>query len=253
MKLNTRSILVLLLFLVFNNLNLRAQNAILAEANLVHETNYEKALSLYNQVLEIDPTNFEAIWSAAFLYTKIGNKVTNQSEKEVNFKKALELANKALEMQPNSVYSNYVFAVALGRMGDISSAKERVQNASVIKEHVELALKIDPNHAASWHILGKLNYRLHNLNFAEKAAAAILFGGLPKGVSTEKAVECFSKAVELRPDYILYRLDLSVALIKLGNKEEAKKVLNDALKIPSLTEDDPQYLKDCSSLLKRLN
>lgn len=252
MRTYVRSIFLLLLFIAINSLSLKAQNAILAEANLVHETNYEKALSLYNQVLGLDPTNFEATWSAAFLYTKIGNKATNKKEKEINFKKALDLANKALEMQPNSVYSNYVFSVALGRMGEISSAKERVKNASVIKEHIELALQIDPQHAASWHLLGKLNYRLDNLNMAEKAAAAILFGGLPKGVSTEKAVECFSKAVEIRPDYILYRLDLSVALIKLGNKVEAKKVLNEALAITPLTEDDPQYLEDCKSLLKRI-
>ena len=232
--------------------NVNAQNSLLAQARAINETNYEESLKLYDQVLQNDPSNYEAIWNVSFLESKIGNRETNKKVKEVHFKKALSLAEKALEMNPNSVYSYYVYGVALGRMGDISGAKERVQNATKIKEKVEYGLKIDSTHAASWHLLGRLHYRLDNLNMAEKAAAAILFGGLPKGVSTEEAVNAYSAAGRHRPNYILYKLDLAVALIRLGKKNEARDVLNAAIKIPPYTEDDPSHLEDCKSLLKKL-
>lgn len=247
-----RYVIVLCLLFLISVQFAAAQEAILSEARQLNEKDYAKALALYNQVLEMDPSNFEAIWNAAFLYTKIGNKTSNRQEKEVQFKKAMALAQKSIDLQPNSVYSNYVYGVALGRMGDIMGAKERVQNATKIKERIEAGLKIDPKHAASWHILGRLHYRLDNLNMAEKAAAAVLFGGLPKGVSTEKAAECYTEASNLRPDYILYRLDLAVALIKLDKKAEAKASLQKAITLSPITEDDPQYLEDCKSLLKRL-
>lgn len=229
-----------------------AQQALLQEANLIKEKDYQKALNLYSEVMQSDPNNFEAIWNAAFLHTKIGNRASSKEDKEKHFKLAMSLSEKALQLNPNSAYAHYVYAVALGRMGDIMGARERVQNSTLIKQHSEKAIDLDPNLAAAWHILGKLHYRLHNLNMAEKAAAAVLFGGLPSGVSTEKAAEYYQKAVTLRGDYLLYRLDLSVALIKLGKKEEARNVLETTITLPALTEDDPQYLEDCKALLRRL-
>ncbi|TNE71457.1 tetratricopeptide repeat protein [bacterium] len=246
-----RSLILCVVLLSFIG-QIKAQQVLLQEANQIKEKDYEKALALYSQVIDADPNNFEATWNLAFLYTKVGNRAAKKEDKETYFKKAMELSEKSLQLDPNSTYSHYVYAVALGRMGDIMGAKQRVQNATLIKEHTEKALEIDPSHAAAWHLLGKLNYRLHNLNMAEKAAAAVLFGGLPSGVSTEKAAEYYQKAVDLRGDYLLYRLDLSVALIKLGKKAEAKKVLEKAITLPAITEDDPQNIEDCKNLLKRL-
>jgi tetratricopeptide (TPR) repeat protein len=148
--------------------------------------------------------------------------------------------------------ANYTYGVALGRLGDISGARERVQNAEVIKTHVEKALQLDPNHGPSWHLLGRLNYRLSNLNVAERAAAAVLYGGLPDGVSNENAVKFYEKAVAIKGDYLLYRLDLAIALIKVGNKVRAKEVLEVAVDLPFETDDEKEYLNDCKSLLTKL-
>ena len=229
-----------------------AQQALLSDASQYKEKEYKRALDIYEKVLEIDPNNIEALTEAGLLQTKIGNRSANKEEKEIYFKKALGLTKKAVMLNPNSCMANYTYGVALGRMGDISGAKERVQNSQIIKNHCEKALEIDPKHAPSWHLLGKLNYRLSNLNVAERAAAAVLFGGLPEGVSTEKAVECYEKAVEYNGNYLLYRLDLAVALIKTNNEKRAINVLETAIKIPAVTEDDDSYLADCNSLLRKL-
>ncbi len=229
-----------------------AQQALLSEASQFKKTEYKRALDLYEKVLEMDPSNIEALTEAGLLQTKIGNRTANKEEKEIYFKKAIDYTKKAVMLNPNSCMANYTYGVALGRMGDISGAKKRVQNSQIIKNHCEKALEIDPKHAPSWHLLGKLNYRLSNLNVAERAAATLLFGGLPKGVSTEKAVECYEKAVMFDGNYLLYRLDLAVALIKTKNIPRAIDVLETAIRIPAITEDDDSYLSDCKSLLRKL-
>jgi tetratricopeptide (TPR) repeat protein len=246
-----RNILIWLCFILFVQ-SLSAQQAILSEAAIYKESDYKKSLELYEKVLEIDSNNVEALSEAGFLLTKIGNKATNKEEKEVYFRKAIDYTKKAVMLDPSSYFANYTYGVALGRIGDISGARERVQNSQIIKNHCEKALEINPNHAPSWHLLGRLNYRLANLNVAERAAAAVLFGGLPKGVSNEKALECYEKAVELRGDYLLYRLDLAIILIKLKNNSRAKEVLDAAIKLPIHTEDEKDYMADCQSLLHKL-
>jgi tetratricopeptide (TPR) repeat protein len=229
-----------------------AQQALLNEASEYKVKDYKRALELYEKVLESDANNLEALTEAGLILTKIGNKSPNKEEKEVYFKNALNYTKKAVMLNPNSCMANYTYGVALGRMGDISGARERVQNSQIIKNHCEKALEIDPTHAPSWHLLGRLNYRLANLNVAERAAAAVLFGGLPKGVSNEKAMDCYRKAADLKPEYLLYRLDLAIVLVKIKDKKMAKEILEEAVKLPILTSDDKDYMADCQSLLKKL-
>lgn len=243
--------LIWLCFILFVPV-VHSQQALLSEASQYKNKYYKKALDIYEKVLEIDPDNVEALSEAGLLLTKIGNKDPKKNEKEVYFTKALNYTKKAVTLNPNSYMANYTFGVALGRMGDIQGARERVKNSQIIKNHTEKALQINPNHGPSWHLLGRFNYRLSNLNVAERAAAAVLFGGLPEGVSNEKALECYEKAVALKGDYLLYRLDLAIALIKLNKKERAKEVLQEAVKLPVETEDEKEYLADCQNLLRKL-
>jgi predicted Zn-dependent protease len=100
--------------------------------------------------------------------------------------------------------------------------------------------------------MGRLDYRLSNLNVGERAAAVILFGGLPKNVSMGNAIDYYQKAVDNRPDYILYQLDLAKALIQDKQRDRAKKVLQDLIRVEPYTEDDPEYLEDARQLLERL-
>lgn len=227
--------------------------ALLNQAETYKDTDYDRGLALYQQVLDQDPDNFIAAWNAAFLYTRIGAASTNSDLKKDYLKRGMELAEKAYEQRPNHEDANYIMAAALGRLVDTMSAKERVQNAKEIRKYALQALEIDSTHAPTWHVMGRLDYRLSNLNVAERAAAAILFGGLPKNVSMDNAISYYQKAVDYRPEYILYRLDLAKALIQDKQRDRAKSVLEELVQIEPYTQDDPEYLQDAEQLLKRLN
>jgi len=219
--------------------------------SLYHNYQDNQALSIYQDVLQQDSSVYVAVWRSSFLYARIGNRFDSKEKKKQYFKKSEKLAHKALQMKPDDAESNFVMAVAMGRMALISGPKDRVAASREIKKYAEKAARLDPQHSGAWHVLGRWNLEVANLNFAERMAANLLFGGIPEA-SNEKAVQYLQKAVSLRPDFILYRYDLARAYEKVGKEEKARDILVKALTLKPKTEDDPETLKKCQKMLDRL-
>lgn len=209
----------------------------------------EAAFEKFKSALKSDPFNYVAAWNASFLCSKIGNRQEDLNKKKEYFVMAKQYAVKALKINPNDAESNFVMSVALGRMALISGTKDKVAASRDIKKYADLALKFNPNHAGAWHVLGKWNYKMANLNFAEVAVANTLFGGIPPGATEEEAIRCYNKAIALDPTYILYQLDMAEAYNSKGMKEKAMDTLKKAIVLPARTEDDPQYIQKGKELL----
>ena len=88
------------------------------------------------------------------------------------------------------------------------------------------------------------------MNFAERAAANVLFGGLPEGASIDNAINCFQTALKFEPNYILYMYDLAGAYFHKDPKDIAncKKWLDKALSLKRVTLDDPKTLEECRKM-----
>jgi tetratricopeptide (TPR) repeat protein len=211
----------------------------------------EKALQKYLEALKLDPANYVATWNCSFLYSRIGNRETADAMRQEYFNLAKKYAAKALAIDSSNVASNYVMAVALGRMALISPAKEKVAASRSIKHYAERAIYYDPNHAGAYYVLGKWNYEVANLNFAERSAAKLLFGGIPNG-SLDNAIKNFAQSIKLDPGYLIAYPDLAKSLEEKGYDEEAKKILTAALRLSPKTEDDPAYLQECRQMVEKL-
>lgn len=228
-------------------------NSLKARADSLFEVYEEKAaLKAYNKILAKHPQNVKALWRSSLLYSRIGYRLEDEDKKVRYFKKAKKRAKRALELKPKSTHTNFAMAVAMGRMALISGARERVAAARAIKKYGSRALRYDSTNAGAWYLLGRWNYEVDNLNFAEQLAANLLFGGLPDGASTRKAVRYIKKAIELRPKYIMYYYDLAVAYAELDKEAKAIATCRKALSLPSLTPTDPQTKEDCRELIDDL-
>lgn len=212
----------------------------------------KEALQVYNQILKRDPDNLNALWRSSLLYSRLGNRLEDDQKKREYFNMARQRAERALEVDPNSSQANFAMAVAMGRMALIVGARERVAASRDIKKYAERALQADSSNAGAWHVLGRWNYEISNLNFAERLAANVLFGGIPEGASVEKAVEYINRAIELNPDYVLYYYDLARAYNQLGQEQEAIEACRRGLSQPTHTPDDAQAKEDCRALIEDL-
>lgn len=233
--------------------NNQGVNELLQKADsLKKEFHENEALHAYLQVLDKDSTNFKAVWNASYFYSRVGNRFEAKSKKEAYFQKAKKLAERALRLRPDNAYSNFVMAVAMGRIALIASARDRVAASNDIKHYVDKSISEDSSLAEAWYVLGRWNYKVDNLNFAERFAANMLFGGLPKGASTKKAIRCYQKAIHLNPKIIMYYYSLAVAYHTEHQDHKAVETIDELLKLPIRSPDDPGYKMKAQRLLNKI-
>lgn len=219
--------------------------------DLLTQMKEEDALEKFKAAIKSDPLNYEAAWNASLMCSRIGNRQADETKKKEYFVIAKQYAVKSLKLNPTDAESNFAMAVAMGRMALISGAKDKVAASRDIKNYADLAIKYNPNHAGAWHVLGKWNYEVANLNFAERAIANSLFGGIPDG-DINKSIDCYNKAINLDPNDILYYLDLATAYHNIESDSKAIETLKKALALKPRFEDDANYLVQCKKLMDEI-
>ena len=209
----------------------------------------EDALQQYENVLATDPRNFEALCHASYLYGQIGKRLEGKDKQRAHYEKALRYARRALKENPEHAESNFAMAWAYGGMALISSPRRKATIAKEMKTYIDRALKYNPQHDRAWYVLANWYFRIANANTVERLVAKVLFGGLPKGVTNEKAIAAYQKAIKCRPNVIRYYDELARAYEKIKHSEKAIEQLELALSLTPQTADDSETLRRC---LKRL-
>src|SRR5690242_11138514 len=169
------------LLLLFT-LTARAQTAeelVAAGRRLESVKKESDALAGYKEALKMQPANTAALCRASILSSREGNRQAAKELKESYYQAARIYAEAALKQDPASDTANLAMAIALGRLALISGVKEKVAYSRDMKKYADLALKVNPRYAEAWFIEGQWNYAVGNMNFAERAAAKMLFGGAP--------------------------------------------------------------------------
>lgn len=208
-----------------------------------------EALSKYIEVLRMQPTNLFALCKCSELCSRIGNRQSTKSKKIDYFKAAKTYAQAALRVNPNSSEANLVMALALGRLSLISSGKEKVMAANEIKQYAEKSIRLDPSNFKAYHLMGKWNYEVSNLNSFERSLARLLYGGLPQA-SLENSIACYEKSRALNPSFVLNYLELAKAYNRHGERKKAIELLNKMMSLPNNMFDDIRVKEEGKQLLK---
>lgn len=217
------------------------------------EFNNEEALNYYQQAVQADPTNYEALWKLARAYVDVGERLKDKDKRSEFYKKSEEYARKAVEVNPDGAEGHLYLSIALGRVALDAGPKERIRLSKEIKAEVDKALELDPNNDIAWHVLGRWHRKLSSLSWIERGFANTFLGGVPKEASMDKAVECFQKAIELNPGHINHHLELAITYEKIGNKEAAKAEYQKVLDLPKTDADDDLHKEEARKRLKKLD
>ncbi len=119
----------------------------------------------------------------------------------------------------------------------VEMTKSETIAAKDLKKHVDAAIKTNPANFLAWHVLGRWHYEISSLNFVEKAAVKMFYGGFPPS-SLKDGIAAFEKAKSLMPGFILNYLEMAKAYHRNGEDIKAKDILNQMLLLPNHTEDD---------------
>jgi tetratricopeptide (TPR) repeat protein len=231
---------LLTLFLIGYPCLLFSQDAgsLLKEAEVQEQLFHEnEAFLKYAEVLQKDPNNLVALWKCSELSSRIGARQTDKEKMRPYFSAAKNYAGAALRVDPNSSEANCAMAFALGRVSGISGTKERVELAKDVKVYAETAIRLDKNNFRAWHILGRWNYEVSNLNIAEKSFARLFYGRIPSA-TLDDAIFDFEKSRLLNPAFLLNYLELAKCYHRKDDDKKASITLRTMLSMPNMMYDD---------------
>jgi tetratricopeptide (TPR) repeat protein len=224
-----------------------------AKANkLKLEFKCKEALPMFQALLKSDSNNVNYLHSASFCYSKCGFYYAPEAEKMNYYKTAEYLAKKAIKVNEKTADAHYVYAMALGRINENASSKQKIANAKLIKNEVDRAIALNPRLAGAYHILGRWNRTIAGFNAVEKIMINSFFGGVPPGGSYDDAVKAFMTAVGIEPKYMPHQYELAETYYEMGKTVEAKLWAQKALEITPASDDDRKAKTDCEALLKKL-
>lgn len=209
------------------------------------------ALTHYSRAVEIDSSNYEALWKLARAYVDVGMGSPKAQQMQYYFT-GEKVARRCVSLHPDSAEGHFFLAIAMGRAALYVGGKRKIQLAKEVKAEAEAALQINPAHDGALHVIGRWNYELSDLNFVERAVAKIVFGGLPTGASYEQAINYFEQAIAHNPNAPVHRLEYGRTLLKLGRTSEARDQLEKCLALPDMFWDDPQHKQAARKLLDKI-
>lgn len=234
--------------------NVATDSLVSQAATYFDEAKEQKALETYLKVLDKKPEHYEALWHTSLLYARIGFRMESGSEKEDYYKESLEYAEKTLELYPDKGYTHFVYAVAQGRISDISNLDTRIEKSHIIKKHVSKAVELLPEYAPAWLLLGVWHSEVANVGSAQEFAAGIFSEGLPDGASNEKAVEYINKAIDLKPEKVIrFKLDLARHYERSGQKQKAIQTLKEVVQETPSNEIQEWNMEKAKELLEELS
>jgi tetratricopeptide (TPR) repeat protein len=210
-----------------------------------------QALKAYLQAERLGAVDADTLYRIARQYALLMNDTKSPEAQRELGETALAYARRAVMADPNNAKAQLSAAVCYGRLVSLVGSKTKVEYSRLIKEHADLALKLDPRDSYAWHILGVWNYELAKMGALMRGVVRVVYGGIPSA-SNEEAARDLRKAVELSPLRVSHHAELGRAYAALGMKDQARTELQKALALPSVEKDDPESKRRAREALSEL-
>ena len=214
--------------------------------------NVPLALAKYQQALNIDPDNYDALWNASVLSADMGRRQRDDDVRDKYYKEAKRLADKAVRENENGADAHYARALAIDQYMEIVNTKEKIALMPEFKVSSMEALRLNPKMAGAWHMLGRWNYRISNLTLKEKTIYKTQLGNLPEAASNDYAARCFLNAIELEANVILFHHDLARVYNLMGNRTKTRESCLKCINLKNVAHEDPAHKADCADWLRNL-
>lgn len=213
------------------------------------------ALKTIEQAYKLDANNFEVLWRMSRAYVDYAEHLParNNQEKEQQLKlyeKAVEFAEKAIKVNPNSSIGYIRRAIANGRVALFKGVFKSVSLVNSVKADCEKAIQLnnggDIHQSVALYVLARAHSKVSE---RPKLARSVI--GLGWG-DREEAAKLFERAIKMRPNFIMYRLEAAKNYIEMENYQKAKEHLSVIPNLPKLDEDDDEYRAEARKLLNEI-
>ena len=193
--------------------NLIAQGDLLGQK---HET--RAALQIYLRAEKLFPSNAEIQIKMAAAYCDLMHLTKSKTEQKTLAAQALTCGLRAGADDPKCAKAHLCISVCYAKNFPYSDNQTKVIYSRQIRAEAEKAVTLDPKFDLSYHMLGRWNCEVANMNLLLMGLVKVVYGGLPKA-SNEMAIQNFKKAIELAPNRIIHHLQLAHVYKITGQKK----------------------------------
>ncbi|MEX1119962.1 MAG: hypothetical protein WEB60_14340 [Terrimicrobiaceae bacterium] len=197
------------------------------------------------------PDNAAILHRIAGQYVLLMDNPLSKAEKEKFGQLALEAAERAVALAPDDAQTRLSLAIVLGQVALLESPRRQIEMSRRIREEAEAATRLDPEEDHAWHVLGRWNYELANLNPLLKSFAQAIYGKFPDASNTNAATY-FRKAIASGPPRVIHHIEYGRTLAVLGEKDEAREQIERGLALPSKSKEDEESKARGRQALKSL-
>jgi tetratricopeptide (TPR) repeat protein len=206
------------------------------------------ALGCFREAEKLDPLSVPVLLRIAKQYSDLIAETKPEEAAHAIADKALDYSRRAVDIDPNSAKGRLSLAVAYGRLTDFVSNKVKLEYSKLIKDETVKSIELDPSDDFAWHVLGRWNFGVANVNAVLKAMARFVYGGMP-AASNEDAAKCLKKAAEIAPQRIIHHSELARVYGAMGRKELAVKEWQIVLALPALDKEDEKDKREAQTVL----
>lgn len=229
-----------------------ANKAHIQDADKLYDSN--KVTELYKFLSQFkDSDDAELLWRFARAGRDCAQEpgISSEAKKQLVYE-AFQAAEKALGLDANSFACNKWIGIMLSEIGDYEGTKTKIENSFKIRDHFLKAIELNPADPTSRYLLGVWFFTFADLPWYQKKLAAAVFAS-PPNCTYEQAVEHFLHAETIEPGfYTANQLMLAKTYSRLGQKESARKWINQLLTYPPTTKEDNENIAEAEKLLKSL-
>ena len=210
-----------------------------------------EALHYYLPAEKLQPANVHVLVCIARQYRYLLADAASREEKLRLGRIALAYSRRAAALAPEDSAAQLSTGISYGKMLPYLDTKEQIEASRQIKSSADKAIALDPRNDLAWHVLGRWHRTLADVNSLKRGLASLIYGKLPE-TTTEEAVKCFEKAIEINPDRLIHYVELGRAYAQMGKNAEARRFIEKGLTMPSLEKDDPEAKRRGQETLAKL-
>jgi tetratricopeptide (TPR) repeat protein len=183
-------------------------------------------------------------------YIDVGQEATT-GRRESFFVKGLRFADTLRIRYPDSSQAYFLTAVAAGNLCRVRKGTRKVALVRIVERNVSKAIKLDPDFAPAYVVLGLYYREIAIANPLLKILARLLLGGIPKG-TLKDSEQAFQQALALSPNNIFALLEIARTDLLMGKKGEAIKHLKQSQNFNPSWYMDGKLKQESERLLKTL-
>ncbi|MBF0279287.1 MAG: hypothetical protein HQM13_15940 [SAR324 cluster bacterium] len=177
--------------------------------------NARRALKYYHQALKLKPNQGEVYWRLSRALYGVSRSVLDPEEKTALIRQEIEYGKRSVELSPESANAHLYLGLGYGHYVLHAGLWKTWYYIFPVKTQMETVLKLDPENASAYLILGNWY-----------ATVPWWLGG-----DDGTAAEFFYQAIEYQPTYTTHYLSLSQLLLAQGRKQEATQALQQMFNI----------------------